>query len=349
MRTDDSLAAISRMPRGEGLRTYLQAAKSSVPRELIARAEAALKEFEQIVQGELGGWDGFEAVVAEWLPDAREKYELANRQLVFKGMGSIMGMRAEVQLDTWIYYPDASGERCDIAIIEGMVGLRRLRPSVQIPVAVQMPNAGAPRPLQYVLEDVDREMPHEDYPLLERFCSKPPPRLDRVRTGDITSYTLAGNEIGATAAADIFTASVARGGRPIFREPSDPPARAHGSAWANLPVRTLLMTCLLHEDIWPDSDPQLFVYDIHIRGMAAPDDPTREVDRMHVPEVVQSLGRGVARFRAAEVGRHVDIVQYVCDSLGWDSERLRGYRVRMQYPLLTAQYCIAFNPPPIRT
>jgi hypothetical protein len=51
---------------------------------------------------------------------------------------------------------------------------------------------------------------------------------------------------------------------------------------------------------------------------------------------VQLLGKGVARFRASDVGRHVEMVEYVCRKLGWDTSRLRGYRVRVQYPLFNA-------------
>ncbi|UCF33577.1 MAG: hypothetical protein JSV78_14715, partial [Phycisphaerales bacterium] len=89
------------------------------------------------------------------------------------------------------------------------------------------------------------------------------------------------------------------------------------------------------------------IYDMHLRGIAAPDDPSRELDRFDIMDSIQSLGKGAARFRASEVGRHVEIVQYVCDKLGWESNRLRGYRVRVQYPLFSAQYCIAFDAPPV--
>lgn len=346
VRTDDPLAAISRMPRSEGLRMFLQAAKPAVPRDLITRAEAALRAFEQIVHGELGGWDGFDAAITEWLPDAREKFELANKQLAFKGMANILGVRAEVQLDTAIYYPDTSGKRCDIAIIEGLVDLRRMRPSVRVPVAEHTPNPGGPRPLAYVLEDVPPDASGEQYPLLEPFCSSPLPALEAVRAGDMTIYVLAGNAIGSNSAVDVFAANVVRGGRPMYRAPSEPPTRPSWSAGVNLPVRTLLMNILLHEDVWPGSDPQLLIYDMHVRGLVSPDDASRDIDRMDVVESMQPLGQGVARFRASEVGRHVEMVQYVCDRLGWDSDRLRGYRVRVQYPLFNAQYCLAFDPPP---
>ncbi|MBU0639218.1 MAG: hypothetical protein KKB50_10170 [Planctomycetes bacterium] len=347
-RTDDPLAAISRMPRSAGLRTIFQAAKASVARDAIDRAEAALRKFEQIVHTELGGWDGFDAAITEWLPDARERFELANKQLAFKGIGNLMGVRADVQLDTAIYYPAADGKRCDIAIIEGMLGLRRLRPSVRVPVAAHLPQPRAPQPLEYLLEDVPADQSGHHYPLLRRFCSSPCPELEAVQTGDMTNYMLAGNEIGTNAAVDVFAVNVVRGGRPLFRAPEDPPVRPHWSAGVNLPAKILLMNILLHDDVWPGSDPQLLIYDMHVRGLAPPDDPSRELDRMDVMESIQSLGRSVARFRASEVGRHVEMVQYVCDRLGWNSDYLRGYRVRVQYPLLNAQYCIAFDAPPIR-
>jgi hypothetical protein len=251
-------------------------------------------------------------------------------------------------LVTSIYYPDATGKRCDIVIIEGMVNLLRLRPSVRIPIAVHLPNPGAPRPLAYELQGVVQHAAAEQCPLLERFCSSPLPPLDAVKTGDKTTYLASGNQIGANSAIDVFAASVVRGGRPLYRRPSDPPTRPHWSAGVNLPAKTLLMNLLLHEDVWTNGDPQLYVFDTHVRGMASPDDPTRELDRLDVTETIQFLGKGAARFRASEVGRHVEMVQYVCDQLGWDSDRLRGYRIRVQYPLTVAQYCIAFDPLPVR-
>jgi alkylated DNA repair dioxygenase AlkB len=348
IRTDDPLAAISRMPRSEGLRMIIRAARSTVSEDAIDRAEAALGAFEQVVHTELGGWDGFDAAITEWLPDARQRFELANKQLAFKGMANLMGVRADVQLDTAIYYPEATGRRCDIALIEGLVNLRRLRPSARVSIAAHTPSPRAPQPLEYLLEDEPQDQAGGHYPLLRSFCSSPCPTLEAIQTGDMTNYVLAGNEIGANSAVDVFAANVVRGGRPLYRVASDPPVRPHWSAGVNLPAKTLLMNILLHEDVWPGVDPQLLVYDMHVRGLASPGDPSREFDRIDTVESIQPLGKGASRFRASEVGRHVEIVQHVCDKLGWNSDRLRGYRVRVQYPLLNAQYCIAFDPPPLR-
>lgn len=347
IRTDDPLAAISRMPRSEGLRIILQAAKTAVPRDSHERAEAALREFEAIVNNELGGWDGFDAAIIDWLPEARERFELANKQLAFKGLANLMGVRADVQLDTVIYYPDAEGRRCDIVLLEGFVNLRRLRPSVRVPVASYTPNQPAPKPLEYLEEDMAGDPEGVRDPLLRQFCSSPDLKLDRVQTGEMISFILPGNEIGANSSLDIFTAHVVRGGRPLYRIPGESSTRPYLSEGVNLPAKLALTNVLLHEDLWP-GDPQLMVYDMHLRGRATPGDPARELDRMDMMESLQPLGKGAARFRVSEMGRHVEMVQYVCHKLGWDGERLRGYRLRVQYPLMNAQYCIVFNLPPIQ-
>jgi hypothetical protein len=346
LRSDDALAAISRMPRTEGLRIFLNAAKGLASAETIDQAGRAVCEFEELVLGELGGWDGFDAAVSEWLPDVREKFELVNKQLAFKGLSNIHGVRADVQLTTSLYYPDASGERCDIAIIEGLSGLRRLRPGTRIAFAAYGPNPSDPKPLTQVVDTGGQSGQGPNLPLLIEFCSPRDLPVEAISTRGVTHYLLAGDEIGSGSAVDVFTASVIRGARPCYQARSGPRQRISGSAGAGVPAKTLLFNLLVHEDVWRGCDPELIIYDTHEYGFGSPNDPTRDVDRLNLCESIQHLGAGVARFRATEVGRHVEMVRHVCDLLGWDSERLRGYRCRIEYPLLHAQYSMVFDPPP---
>lgn len=347
LRTDDPLAAVSRMPRSEGLRIFLQAAKSRVPPDAHGRAYTALRMFERTIKEELGGWNGFDAAITEWLPDARARFEIANKQLAFKGIANLMGVHADTQLNTVIYYPDASGQKCDIVLIEGLTNLHRLRPSARVPVASHVPRPHAPQPLECVMGNTDPDDPRPGNPLLKEFCSRPYPELEVVKNGDMVTYVLAGNEIGVKSAVDVFAANMVRSGRPLYRSAEEPPTRRHWSVGVNLPTKTLVMNALLHEDVWP-GDPELLLYDVHIPGMSIPGDPTRDVDRLDMMESIQPLGKGAARFRLNEVGRNVEMVQYVCDRLGWDSGRLRGYRVRVQYPLMHVAYCVAFQPVPAK-
>ena len=275
----------------------------------------------------------------------REKFELANKQAAFKGMANLLGVRADVQLVTSIYYPDADGQSCDIAVIEGMAGLRRLRPSARIPFAMTA-LFQAHEPLAYVLEGLTHAEPGPDYPC--SMSSVPNPFHGFTRCGK-DHELLPRRERGGREF---------RGGR--LRRQRHPARTSHlrgrgrsglgasAAAGPNVPAKVLLLNFLVHEDIWPESDVELRVYDTHVNGLADANDPARDIDRLELQESVQVLGKGAARFRATEVGRHVEMVQYVCDQLNWDSNRLRGYRLRVQYPLYNAQYCLVFDPLPPR-
>ncbi len=349
VRTGDPLAAIAQMPRTEGLLMFLDAARHAGDRASVAAATQAVHEFSALVHGELGGWDALDAAISTWLPDARRKFELANRQQVFKGMSNLAGAAAEVQLTTSIYHPDKSGRHCDIAIVMGLLGLRRVRPGTHISVASVGPNPGDPAPLSRATEEItDGDAPAvpRSAPLLEPFCSKPLPALHKTEAGPTTEWALVGDDIGAASQVDIVTAQVARRGRPLYQPAAGPRVRVSGSAGVSVPVRTLLLTVLLHEDVWPGATPELIVYDTHVNGLASPNDAARQLDRMDVTDSIQPLGAGVARFHAAEVGRNVEMIEHVCAQLGWDARRLRGFRCRAPYPLSHAQYCMVFDPPP---
>ena len=62
-------------------------------------------------------------------------------------------------------------------------------------------------------------------------------------------------------------------------------------------------------------------------------------------ETIQYLGAQSARFRATEVGCYNDMVRSVCSKLSWDSERFRGFRCRVEYPVFGAQVSMIFKPP----
>jgi hypothetical protein len=345
LRVDDPLVAASRLPRSEGLRMFLQAARPLAGRETVALAEKALCEFEDLVHGELGGWDGFEAALSEWLPDARIKLELASKQLAFRGMCNIIGARADVQLITSIYHPGADGRTCDIAAIDGSVGLRRLRPGARIPLATVGVNPSEPAPLGSVVAALNQDGSDDQYPVLREFCTQPAPRFTAERSGDITHYLLAGDAIGTRSGVDVFTAGVVRGLRPLRQDAAQPRRRVSNSAGLNVPTAVLVMHVLLHDDVWPNCPPELVIYDTHLHGPASPNDRTRDISRLDLLESIQDLGRGSARFRCAEVGQHVEMVRSVCAELGWDAEKLRAYRLRVRYPLYNAQYCMVFDPP----
>jgi hypothetical protein len=113
-----------------------------------------------------------------------------------------------------------------------------------------------------------------------------------------------------------------------------------------MPTQTLILDVLLHEDVWPGCEPELVVYDTVVRGVANPNDASRNFDRLDVAESIEFLGRGAANFWAAEVEDYPRLIEYACGKLGWDAEKFRGYRCRIRYPIYGSQVCMSFTPPP---
>jgi hypothetical protein len=87
------------------------------------------------------------------------------------------------------------------------------------------------------------------------------------------------------------------------------------------------------------------MYDTTGRGVANPTDPSRNMDRIDVLESIQDLGTQMERFRTKEVARYVEMVQFVCDELGWDGDRFRGFRCRVDFPVYGTQVSMIFEPP----
>ena len=108
----------------------------------------------------------------------------------------------------------------------------------------------------------------------------------------------------------------------------------------------LLFDVLVHEAVYPASEPALLIYDTVLDGVADVNDRRRDADRLDLMESVGLLGRGSAKFRVGEVPNYVDLIRHVFDRMGWNDEDFRGYRCRIDYPIYGSQVVMAFDPPP---
>ncbi len=111
------------------------------------------------------------------------------------------------------------------------------------------------------------------------------------------------------------------------------------------PVRALIADVLVHEDVWPGVEPDPCMCDTSDLGLANPMDPSREMDRIDVLESVRAIGTDVSRFRTKEFARYVDMVRFVRQKLGWDSDGFRGYRCRLEHPVYAKEVTMVFEPP----
>jgi hypothetical protein len=122
------------------------------------------------------------------------------------------------------------------------------------------------------------------------------------------------------------------------------PLPATPGAVIDIPVKTLIVDVLVHQDVWPGVEPELRMYDTTGRGLANPTDPARDMDRIDILESIQDMGTRLEGFRAKEAGRYVEMVRYICGRLDWDSDHFRGYRCRVDYPVHGTQVAMVFVP-----
>jgi hypothetical protein len=341
-RNRDPVAVVHLMPGPAPLRQLLQAAAEKIAdTDILREGEEAVRQFDALIHEEAGDRTSLDAIISTCLPDAREKFELFNKQAVYRGMAQLKGAAAEVTLNTGLLYPADDGERLDGVWIIGSIGLRRIRPSAVVHFCSHRlgPSANPRSPLT-----LDRK-PVEDLQglVLERFCSSPLPPLRAHHQETTVHYTLANDAIGLSSAVDLYLSEFTPRCMRRYRGPT--PWMYGPSAEIEIPTKTLIFDVLIHEDVYPGSDPTLLVYDTSVRGLVNLGDRDRDIDRLDVAETIQPLGRGTSKWRASEVPQYVEIVRHVLDKIGWDGEHMHGYRCKVHYPIYGSQLYLAFNAP----
>ena len=341
LRSSDPMAMVHRPPGPEPLRRVLAASKKhGVPPELLADAHAAVDRFEELIRTDIGDRSALEAILSAWVPEARREFELRRKQAAYRAMSQLKGVEAGVYAEAAIFWPTADGQHIDVVWIKAVIGLHRLRPGVPVHFTSQRRIEGADgrRPRNLAGDPVDSVRGA----VVEAFSSDPVPRLTTQIAGETTHYLLDQPGFGSNTAVDLVTCEVNRSEIPRYV----PVARGR-RAWAgsdiNIPARSSQFDLLIHEDLYPGEHPELRVYDTTIRGQADVNDPTRDIDQLDLLETVNPLGLGIRRFGSSAVPRYRALIAHACDTLGYDGERLRGYRTVSEYPIYGSQFAMTLR------
>jgi len=347
LRRRDPLAVVYQLPGPEPLRRVVKACiKNGVPREQTLAAEAAIQEFAQLIQQEGGDRSGLDAIISAWLPSARARFESSAKQLSYRAMRQIKGVAAEVTFNTVFIHPGSRPARLDVLRLEGLIGVRRGRPGGLLKLGRHSLNSldvAGENPLS-TLDGVPIE--GMSGVLLEPFCSKPGVRIEVQRKGQDVLYLLDwGGALGLSSARDIVMGEVRWGGMRRWRTPGDKRTKAGGVVDISVPARMQVCDYILHEDAYPNWEPNVRVLELGPLGYAEVNDESRDVDVLDVVETVQPLGSGIEHFRCEQIPRYDELLQYACDKLGWDPQRFRGYRCQVDYPIVGSQLQFAFPVP----
>jgi hypothetical protein len=341
VRQGDPLATLSLIPGPEALQQMLRgAAAAGAAPERLRAAEEAVARLRSFLDVEVGNRGTLDALLVDWVHEARGSFELRQKAAAFKAMSAIRGVQAETVMTTAIIHPSAEPGLCDSVGIDALLGCRRLRPSGVLRLTgVQMaaPEQVAPftaldgRPLR-TLQDL----------LLAEFSTLSAERIETARHGNQLELTVRELPLGrgTERGDDLVCSQLFRGSPRLKRGDGPPHAGAFGQA--EPPCEHYVLDVLLHDEVWPGVVPELYIFDTVVRGLAHADDPSRNGDRLDLLEAVQAMGRGADSFRLPQFPRYVELVRHVCAQRDWDPARLRGFRCKVRYPIYGSQTALTF-------
>lgn len=343
VRVSDPLATLARVPGPQGLKKILRgAAKAGVKRTCLTTVSEAIDGVERLINLEVGNRDALDSLLSDWVHESRPSYELRQKYAGHKAACAVRGVQAQINANCGIIYPSATPGTCDIAQIEMLYGCRRVRPSAALQLTTRHLAA---RQRDYAVTGLHgRPINNIHDIVIPQFTTADLTHIETRQEGPVTQTIVPDLPLRKGADVNIVTAQVSRELLPACRSATS--SRTSGlAAHAEPPAADMVFDVLLHDDVWPNATPELRIFDTAIRGLAHPEDPLRQADRLEMLETIVFLGRDVSSFRVAEIPDYCDVIAHVCDKLGWDTRRLRGYRCKIRYPVYGSQVCIAFPLP----
>jgi hypothetical protein len=339
----DPMEILHLVPGPEPLRRLVRSTvRRGVSPTLAADAEQAIREFDLLIRKDAGTRAALDAMISSSLPGARERFELASKYSVYKGLSQLKGVQGEHWIGTAVVAPSADDPlKHDLTWLNGAIGMQRLRPGVSVRFSYRHRRGDE-------LVGADPEAaPTLGVVPLDEFCVNPPARLEAQATEGTIQYTLPDDLLGPHQVVDMFV--VDHHPAAMRRFAGDAP-RHRNSLFVEpaIPVGTLVFDVILHEEAFPGSEPRLMVYDTGYDGIANVNDPDRDLDRVDVQDAVEFIGHDMSRFSAIEFPRYGDALLHLAERFGWDPGRFRGYRTRIRYPVFGWQVCLSFDPPVAR-
>lgn len=337
-RADEPLAAGIKVPARVSMQKLLKSAgRRRVPDAVTDRVSRAFDEYERLVADHAGSRSDFEMMVSAYLPGAREKAELAGKQAAFKGMSQVKGVMAEADFTAAFFIPNPDGVTIDNAMIEGHLGIRRIWPGSQILFSDAV--FGASSQLRTLAGD---PISSGQETLVPNFSTSPLPKFKHHAAGTISYNSVLSQDIGLRSAVDLVRAMYRTSSHSRYRRPGKN-ATSGMIEVLEFPAKRLTLDVFVHESLYPNTTPELGVYDTSSDGIAMYNDPAREHDRMHTHEVIRPIGNGFTQAKLTHIPRYVEMLQYVSDTCRLNPREYRGYRLDVQYPVHAAQYTIAFR------
>ncbi|MCC6322232.1 MAG: hypothetical protein IT438_12435 [Phycisphaerales bacterium] len=333
-RTPQPLSVLLKSPAPAGLGIFVRAAQTSgASAESITRMQQAIADFERLLSRFPRGRSGLEAAISGWMPESREQGERAARQSVFNAMSFLFGHQTEAALGCAILRPNPDGRTLDITLVNGQIGLRRLREGEAMTVfgirSYPLGEAGAASPFHTTLDGRSIE---DASCVLDEFCVPRAPELKLVRSNEQRLFVLPAGTPDLNEPITIISAHTHASGWQRFA------SAERREEWHTMmvrrPTKLLINDTFIHEDIYPGVEPHITTHMVGMTMLPARDrGPGFPLDEVRLQVNAGWIGGDLRNLGTGDIPRHADIVASVFSRIGEDPRKYRVHRLRMDYPV----------------
>jgi len=324
------------VPGMAAVRSFLEVTSKHAPPEPLVRAlRDACRDFEAMVRVHAESRSSLDLLLAGQARGEQLRTELEQRKAAYQANSFLWGVQAETQLKTVIMAPSEVEDMIDYVIINGFVGLRRIRDHVpwRITSTYSIDNEGNVR------TDLDREPLDPDVtrgdagngaPLLRRFCSTPLPKLDLLRRGAHSlDYVRVQAPLGKSVSETCLIGERLRAVEPRYQRPGFDTNAVY--VRLRTPCQVVVLDVLVHRDLFasPRYEARLFS-DLFTGEYFTHDD----CDELVLHEKIEERGPGIEELTLPAMPRYGELLLYAFERVGWPGERFGCFRLSIDYPVI---------------
>jgi len=326
--------AVPHVPGQAAFEVFVKALTAAdVPARTVLAVRQAMSAYDQMAAVHSGDRSSLEQLAAGMTGEggAADRLEQGRRQ-AFLGMGSTWGVQAETQFRTCIRAPsnDRGEPRTDLAVLEGMVGLRRVRADARWTLFRHRSRMDDGSLMTAAADEaIDPEGLDNGLPLIRAHCSPTMPSLERIISGTETSFVLPAGPVGKTAAFHCVFGEIRRAIFPSVRSAENTEERL--GCLLITPAERVQFDLIVSKELPWSHDPEVGLFSM-LNGRGSTLVGPGGTNRLPLLEDVHDLGWGAETMASAHVPGYVDLLHMAFERGGWNPEDFKGLRFTMRYP-----------------
>ena len=334
----DSARASIHVPSTVLLRKLTKSAvEAGVPAKVASRVDQAVDEFNLVVDAYANDRPEFDAMLASLTGgEAAQTISIQHRRAAFRSDCPLWGIQAEMNLGQVFFRGARDGRGFDECYVIVKCGLRRLRQNV-MPILHgfrRPPLDGLP--INPTSAFIQESMALYGAPLLPQFCSQPIPQLLNVAAANGSEYSvLNSKELGRKAPATVAFSGVALGS-PFVEDQGRRFAEAGMGMQITIPVKLAVIELFIHRPTFGGAAPVFSASAIGAEGVQLPE-ILRRARHLELYAEIESLGAVPQMEALPKVPKHMELVEFMFEKLGWDAAEFDVYRVQVPYPILHSE------------